>query len=150
MFFRRKKPQTFNFDERLQLLKEAGFAVEPQGSAARVSKLGCAATIEPEGIESPKVGKAGVVVGNEIGYLVHAGYQSFFRTPSGRVVPALAEHLQALHKFQEDLREALGITSLYNTSLGTVYNQHVYDRVKDRDAARPPKPWEVHVRKDRN
>lgn len=149
MFFRRKKPQTYSFDQRLQLLRDAGFQVDSQGGAARVSKLGCAATIEPDGLDSPKVGKAGVVVGDEIGYLVHGGYQSFFQTPNGRIVPALAEHLQALHRFNEDLCEALGITSLYNTSLGTVYNQHMYDRVKDRDAAPPPKPWEAHVRKDR-
>ena len=149
MFFRRKKPQTYNFDERLQRLRDAGFQVDSSGGSARVSKLGCAATIEADGIESPTVGKAGVVVGDEIGYLVHGGYQSFFQTPKGRVVPALAEHLEALHKFQEDLREALGLTSLYNTSLGTVYDQHWYDRVKDRDVARPRKPWEVYLRKAR-
>ena len=149
MFFRRKKARTYNFEERLQLLRDAGFAVESRGGGARVSKLGCAAMIEPDGTESPKVGKAGVVVGDEIGFLVHGGYQSFFQTPSGRVVPALAEHLKALHDFQEDLREALGITSHYNTSLGTVFDQHWYDRVKDRDVERPRKPWEVYLRKAR-
>jgi hypothetical protein len=147
MFFRREKPRAVTFDDRLDRLKQSGFSIERDGRRARVSKLGCAAILEGEGTELPRVGKAGVVVGNEIGYLVHGGYQSFFQTDSGRVVPALAEHLKALHDFQEDLREGLGLISLYNTSLGTTYNQHMYDRVVDRDVERPRKPWEVYLRK---
>jgi len=73
-------------------------------------------------------------VGDEIGLLVDGGYQKFFRTPKGRKVPALAEHLKALHAFQEDLKEALGLVSLYNEGLGTTFDQHMYDRVKGRDA----------------
>jgi hypothetical protein len=37
------------------------------------------------------------------------------------------------------------LTSLYNTSLGTISALHLYDRVEERDdTVHPPKPWEVH------
>ena len=149
MFFRREKPRLLTFEERLNGLKEFGFTVTRDGGKPRVSKLGCAAIIEDSGTDVPKVGKAGVVVGDEIGYLVHGGYQAFFETGTRRKVPALAEHLTALHRFQEDLREGLGMISLYNTSLGTTFNKHLYDRVEDRDVDRPDRPWEAHVRDDR-
>ena len=146
MFFRRKQPHQLTFEERLECLKGSGFSVSSEGGRVRVSKLGCAAIVEGSGTAVPVVGKAGVVVGNEIGYLVSAGYQSFFQTSSGRKVAALAEHLKALHKFDEDLRECLGLTSYYNTSLGTTFDKHIYDRVQDRDIDRPAKPWEARVR----
>jgi hypothetical protein len=149
MFFRREKPHTPTFEERLKQLRDLRFTVSQEGNRVKVSKLGCAATLEGSGAALPKVGKTGVIIGNEIGYLVHGGYQAFFRTESGRKVAALAEHLKALHNFQEDLREGLGLTSLYNMSLGTTFNKHVYDRVEDRDVDRPDRPWEAQVRDDR-
>lgn len=149
MFFRREKLKPLTFEDRLNRLKEFGFTVTREGNRARVSKLGCAATFDDSGTSVPTVGKAGVIVGNEIGYLVHGGYQAFFETATRRKVPALAEHLKALHDFQEDLKEALGITSLYNTSLGTTFDRHVYDRVEDRDMDRPDRPWEASVRDNR-
>ena len=88
------------------------------------------------------IGKAGVLVGPEIAHLVHGGYQMFLRTPSGREVPALADQLKALHAFDEDLCEGLGLTSLYNVSLGTTCDDHLYDRVKDRDRTHALRPWE--------
>ena len=91
---------------------------------------------------SPAVGKAGVLIGNEIAQLVHGGYQMFLRTPSGKELPAQAPHLTALHAFDEDLREGLGLTSLYNLALGTTCDDHLYDRLEDRDAAPHRKPWE--------
>jgi hypothetical protein len=50
-----------------------------------------------------------------------------------------------MHSFSEELKEALGLTSLYNESLGTVSESYHYDRVKDRDLpekSRPKRPWE--------
>jgi hypothetical protein len=136
MFFRNEKARKLTFDDRLAGLREFGFTVDGQGSKARVSKFGCAATIQDSGSEHPLVGKAGVVVGDEIGLLVDEGFQKFFHTPKGRRLPALAEQLEALHEFQEDLREGLGLVSLYNQGLGTTFDQHMYDRVKGRDAGR--------------
>ncbi len=89
------------------------------------------------------LGKPGVLVGNEIAELVNGGYQMFLRTPSGRELPALAPQLQALHAFDEDLREGLRARPRrYNVSLGTTSDAHMYDRVKDRDQPVHPRPWE--------
>jgi hypothetical protein len=141
MFFRREKPHVTTFEERIASLKQAGFEVRPAGPGALVTRGGCAAVIEPKG-DSVSIGKAGVLVGNEIAMLVNAGYQMFLRTPGGLEIPAQASHLKALHAFEEDLREALGLTSLYNLSLGTTSDDHLYDRVEDRDAPKHPHPWE--------
>jgi len=90
--------------------------------------------------------KAGVLMGDEIASLVDGGFQKFLQTGSGARQPALAPHLKAIHEFQEDLRAALGLVSLYNESLGSVSNLYLYDRVEARDSDRPKKPWELHVR----
>ena len=61
-------------------------------------------------------------------------------------VPATADHLKALHQFAEEMKEALGLPSLYNESLGTVSESYQYDRIKDRDepaVERPKRPWET-------
>jgi hypothetical protein len=89
-----------------------------------------------------RAGRAGIRMGDEIGALVDGGFQKFFRTPSGKSKPALAEELKALHDFEEDLKEALGQESLYNESLGTVSTFYLYDRVKDRDLGGPKRAWE--------
>lgn len=104
---------------------------------------GCAAVLE----DAPKLGprvaeRAGVWDGKAIATLVDGGFQKFLQTSEGRRRPALAEDLRAIHAFQEDLREGLGLTSLYNESLGTVSNSYLYDRVKDRDRGVPKRPWE--------
>lgn len=141
MFFRREKPHVTTFEERVASLKQAGFETRPASQGVVATRGGCAALVEPKG-DSVEIGKAGVLVGGEIAMLVHGGYQMFLRTPGGRELPALASHLKALHAFDEDLREALGLTSLYNLSLGTVCDDHLYDRVEDRDAPQHPHPWE--------
>jgi hypothetical protein len=81
-------------------------------------------------------------MGDEIGVLVDGGYQKFFRAPSGKKAPALADDLKALHNFEEDVKESLGMKSLYNESLGTVSTLYQYDRVKDRDRGVPKRVWE--------
>ena len=86
--------------------------------------------------------RAGVVMGDEIGVLVDGGYLKFFRAPGGKKRPALADDLKALHAFEEDVKELLGLKSLYNEALGTVSTLYQYDRVKDRDRGVPKRPWE--------
>jgi hypothetical protein len=137
MFFRREKPQASTFDDRLTRLRESGFAVQGGSAGTTVSKHGCAAVLQDRGADTPSIGKAGMLLGNEIGYLVNGGYQQFFQTSSGKRVAALAPQLRALHDFQEDLKEGLGLESLYNTSLGTISDQHMYDRVENRDRGVP-------------
>ena len=142
MFFRREKPRQITFSERMDRLRSAGFTVASEGSKARVSRGRCGAVIEDRDPDHPFVNKAGIVVGDEIGYAVHGGFQTFIRTPGGKIEPALARDLQALHQFEEDLKEALGLTSLYNESLGSTFDQHMYDRVANRDRGGPQRPWE--------
>ena len=143
MFFKNQKPHQWTFDERLGNLKQFRFEVKNQGSGALVTRDGCGAMVESPAEGKVKVGKAGVMVGGEIANLVSRGYQMFLRTPSGKEIPALADQLKKLHAFEEDLREGLGLTSLYNLSLGTTSDDHLYDRVEERDAPRHPRPWEV-------
>jgi len=143
MFFRNQKPHEWTFEERLASLRPFAFEVQRLPAGALVIRDGCGAMVQDTGGGQVKVGKAGVVVGGEIASLVSRGYQMFLRTPSGKELPALADQLKRLHAFDEDLREGLGLTSLYNLSLGTTTDDHLYDRVEDRDAPRHPRPWEI-------
>ena len=143
MFFRRKRPKNPTFAERLDNLRKADFTIAPQADGwTRVSRGGCAIDLKEESGVVRRRERAGIVMGAEIGALVDGGYQKFFRTPSGKRKPALAEELKALHDFEEDLREGLGEQSLYNESLGTVSTFYLYDRVKDRDHGVPKRVWE--------
>ena len=143
MFFRRETPLELTFQERLENLKSFGFTVNfLNAGPARASRDSISAIIEDRPGQRPKVNRAGLLVGDEIALLVNGGYQMFWRTPSGRKVPALAAQLKSLHNFEEDLKEGLGLTSLYNESLGTTSDLHLYDRVEHRDAGDVDKPWE--------
>jgi hypothetical protein len=144
MFFRREKPHELTFTERIDGLRKLGFSTSPAGSGkAQIIRDGIGAIIEDRGAgEHPRVNKAGLVLGDEIGLLVNRGFQMFWKSPTGRTAPALATQLKALHAFEEDLKEGLGLTSLYNESLGTTSDLHLYDRVQHRDQGDADKPWE--------
>ena len=142
MFFRREKTHVLSFDEHIQLLTHAGFTAKRENGGIRITKGHCGAILKDTGAAHPEIGKAGIVIGDEIGNLVDGGYQKFFQTPSGRKEPAQASHLKELHDFEEDLKESLGLTSLYNQSLGTTSDLHLYDRVQDRDRGGPKRPWD--------
>lgn len=143
MFFRNQKPHEWTLEERLSALKAFHFEVKPQAGGALVSRGICGALLEGMGGGKVKIVKTGILVNGEIATLVNHGYQMFLTTPSGKELPALADHLKALHAFDEDLREGLGITSLYNLSLGTTTDDHLYDRLEERDEPRAPRPWET-------
>ena len=143
MFFRREKVKEPSFLDRLEKLKAFRFATEHLSTTqARVIRNGVAAVVEDVPGYGPHVNKAGLLMGNEIGILVNGGYQMFWRSPAGPRIPATATQLKELHAFQEDLKEGLGLTSLYNESLGTISGQHLYDRVEHRDEGPVHKPWE--------
>jgi hypothetical protein len=143
MFFRREKPHQWTFEERLANLKQFGFETGRDGAGLTIAKRdGCAAVLVDSGEGKVALGKPGLQWGGEIAVLVHGGYEMFLRTRSGRELPANADHLKNLHAFTEDLREGLGLTSLYNLSLGTVCEDHLYDRVAERDVPHQPRPWE--------
>ncbi len=143
MFFRREKVQVLTFQNRVDALKQLGFtAVSESSGRVRVSDKAGYAAILADGGALPKIERTGILLGGEIAVLVNGGYQMFFRTDSGKKLPAEAEQLKALHAFDEDIREGLGLTSLYNEGLGTTTERHMYDRIKDRDAGVPERVWE--------
>jgi hypothetical protein len=143
MFFRRNTPPQPTFEDRIANLKQFGFqSIRQSSQNARVTRGCIGAIVDNLGEGKVKIGKAGVIVGDEIAELVNRGYQMFIRTPSGEELPALASHLKDLHAFDEDLREGLGLTSLYNLSLGTTTDEHLYDRVVDRDKGAALRPWQ--------
>jgi hypothetical protein len=107
----------------------------------KITKHGVGAIIGDEGKNQPTIEKAGVLAGGEIATLLSGGYQMFLETPGGRRLAATATQLRALHEFEEDVKEALGLESLYNTSLGTTSRKHMYDRVEGRDQG-IEHPWQ--------
>jgi hypothetical protein len=146
MFFLRKKQHISTFNERLDACRRMKFEIgQGPNGATRITRGNLAADVRPAG-DSAEILNVGVLVGSEIGELTDLGYQKIWMTPSGKRLPAGAAHLRALHDFLEDLREALGVTSLYNEGLGSVNEHHLYDRVVDRDDRREKKPWEVALR----
>lgn len=142
MFFKREKTRVLTFSEQMDMLRGKGYAVDSRSNGTLIRKGGFAAVAREGADGKPEFVDTGLALGDEVGVLTSLGYQMIFMSAGGRKTPALAEHLKGLHNFVEDLREELGLTSLYNQSLGTTNEKHLYDRVEDRDRARAPKPWE--------
>src|ERR1700728_2621748 len=141
MFFR-QKPKVPTFAERVELLKNAGFTTEAlPDDRVKITKNGVGAVVGDEGKNQPRMERAGILVGSEIATLLNGGFQMFLESPSGKRLPATADQLKALHEFEEDVKAALGMVDLYNTSLGTTSPRHMYDRVFKRDSGRQPMPW---------
>jgi hypothetical protein len=150
----RTKVVVRSFEEVLQILRNNGFDVrELPGVAGHVvvAKYGAAAmlarnpqydaktsaktatTLENEQHPVQWIVQPGWVLRGKIAKLVDHGNQKLFETPDTRIA-ATADALKAIHRFSEELREAIGEPSLYNQSLGTVSNSYMYDRVKGREA----------------
>jgi hypothetical protein len=143
MFFKRPKPRVLTFAEHLDNLRAAGFQVQtgPQGMTL-VTRNRLGALLREGSDRRPQIVDTGIVLGNELAVLTDIGFQKIFLAPSGKRTAALAEHLHALHDFREDLVELLGLESLYNESLGTVNEKHLYDRVAGRDTGAAQRPWQ--------
>src|SRR6202161_3625823 len=137
------------YEEALTWLREHGFDVlEAPGTSGRVflRKYNVSAAIQKTAEDGVKIfAYPGYLIGSEISKLVNGGYQQFLKN-SKTEIPATAEHLKALQSFSEELKEGLGLPSLYNESLGTVSESYHSDRIKDRDKAvvdPAQRPWEV-------
>lgn len=143
------KVEQRGYEDVVNWLRDHGFdLIEAPGTQGRVflKKYNVSAAIQKNDDGSVKIfAYPGYLVGTEIAKLVNRGYQQFLKTTKTEIA-ATADHLQALHQFTDDFKEALGLPSLYNESLGTVSEAYHYDRVQDRDKPqpeRPKRPWEV-------
>ncbi len=143
------KAEHRGYEDALSWLRDHGFdLIEAPGTPGRVflKKYNCSAAIQKNGDDSVKIfAYPGYLIGSEISKLVNRGYQQFLKTAKTEV-PATADHLTALQQFTEELKEGLGLPSLYNESLGTVSESYQYDRIENRDkppAERPKRPWET-------
>ena len=145
-----KKIKEASFDEVLSRLGNEHFDVAPAhqgagpgaGRTFRVEKYGCAAEIGENTADTPDrngggkasvrlLSKPGWLLGGEIARILDRGYQKFLAT-SKLQVPATADHLREIHRFSEELKEAIGQLVLYNEAMGTTSDRYVYDRVKGR------------------
>src|SRR3984893_14315265 len=135
----------WNVDDRfearlLEALPGAGFIVSSTGGVARVEKYGCGAEFRRTADDhylmtiSPTI-----LLNGQFVRLWDAGYQKFLLTDDGRKFPAHAEQLVNMRKFNEELRNALGVPTYYNEALGSTSLVSVYDRVKGRTGDIPDK-----------
>lgn len=143
------KVEQRTYEDAVAWLRDHGFdLIEAPGTQGRVflKKYNVSAAIQKDGEDGVKIfAYPGYLVGSEISKLINRGYQQFLKSAKNEI-PATADHLKALHQFAEELKEGLGLPSLYNESLGTVSESYQYDRIVDRDKAtvdRPKRPWEV-------
>ncbi len=137
-----------SYEDVVGWLKEHGHELlEPPGTSNRVfvKKYNCSAALERTADGGARIfAYPGCLIGGEISKLINRGYQQVLKT-SKTEVAATAEHLKSLHQFTEELKEALGVPSLYNESLGTVASSYEYDRIMNRDkppSERPVRAWE--------
>lgn len=142
------KAEQRTYDEAVSWFRDHGFdLIEAPGTQGRVflKKYNCSAAIQKNNSDGVKIfAYPGYMIGSEISKLVNKGYQQFLKTAKTEV-PATADHLKALQQFSEELKEGLGLPSLYNESLGTVSESYQYDRIENRDKPatdRPKRPWE--------
>jgi len=142
------KVEQRTYEDAIAWLRDHGFdLIEAPGTQGRVflKKYNCSAAIQKEGEDGVKIfAYPGYLIGGEISKLINRGYQQVLKT-SKTEIAATADHLRALQQFTEELKEALGLPSLYNESLGTVSEAYHYDRIVDRDkptGERTKRPWE--------
>ena len=123
------KVEQKSYEDVLSWLRDHGFdLIEAPGMQGRVflRKYNVSAAIQKNGDDGVKIfAYPGYLIGSEISKLINRGYQQFLKTAKTEV-PATADHLKALQQFTEELKEGLGLPTLYNESLGTVSESYHY------------------------
>lgn len=134
-----------------QTLAQYGFAVGSTGGVARVEKYGCASEFRrmQDGRYVMTI-LPSVLINGQFTRLWDAGYQKFLLFDDGRRMPALASQLMNLRKFNEELRDAIGVPTYYNEALGSTARVTAYDRVKGRKGDDPTTDIPDRVLKPRN
>ena len=110
-----------------------------------MEKYGCGAEFRqsPDGRYHLTVPPS-IMLNGQFTRLWDAGYQKFLLGDDGLKLPALAQHLENLRKFNEELRTALGVPTYYNEALGSVSTVSVYDRLKGRPGDVPDETVGAH------
>lgn len=149
-----RKSKSLSFEQMLDTLRAHSFDVAAWKGVAEgqmVSKGGVAAVLVPgktdERRESGGARLAvtpGVLIRGEIARLLDRGYQKFIKTAQYEL-PATAEQLRAIHRFEEELNAVTGGLGLYNEALGTTSDVYQYDRLRGREqpGPAPARPWEL-------
>ncbi len=140
----------WNVDERfdkkaIDSLAALGFSVGSTRGVVRVEKYGSAAEFRqnPDGRLQMTI-LPSIMLNGHFTKLWDAGYQKFLLTDEGVKLPASAQHLVDLRKFNEELRTAIGVPTFYNEAIGSVSALSVYDRVKGRVGDIPDKTVGAH------
>jgi len=117
----------------VESLSTKGFNVRSSGGVARIEKYDCGAELrkEPSGDFQMTIIPS-IMAQGQFTHLWDAGYQKFLLTHDGRKLPVRVGQLQDLRRFNEELRNALGIPTYYNEALGSTCQYSVYDRLKGR------------------
>jgi hypothetical protein len=117
----------------IEALPAAGFTVSSTGGVTRVQKYGCGAEFRRTSDDHYQMTILPTILLNgQFTRLWDAGYQKFLLTDDGRKIPANADELVRMRRFNEELRTALGIPTYYNEALGSIAQVSVYDRVAGR------------------
>lgn len=143
------KTKQLTFDEIVSNLRGSQFDVRDVPKVAgqyRIEKYGCGAIVVrgSEGKGLSFVAGPGFILGGDIAHLLDRGFQKMLKTNKLEIA-ATADHLKAIHRFSEELKEIAGKPSLYNESIGTTSDDYFYDRLKGRDTKpilRSPAPWD--------
>jgi hypothetical protein len=140
----------WNVDERFEKkqmdsLAALGFSVGSTRGVVRVEKYGCGAEFRQNPDQRFQMTiLPTIMLKGQFSRLWDAGYQKFLLSDEGVKVPALAEQLVNLRRFNEELRTALGVPTFYNEAIGSVSALSVYDRVKGREGDVPDKTVGAH------
>jgi len=117
----------------LETLPSKGFQVGSTRGVVRVEKYSSGAEFRQMADRRFQMTiMPSVLIEGQFTRLWDAGYQKFLITDEGRKLPALAEQLEHLRKFNEELRSALGVPTYYNEALGSTCQVTEYDRVQGR------------------
>ena len=117
----------------VESLSSKGFTVRSSGGVARIEKYNCGAELrkEPNGDFQMTIIPS-IMMQGQFTHLWDAGYQKFLLTHDGRKFPVRVNQLGDLRRFNEELRDALGVPTYYNEALGSTCHYSVYDRLKGR------------------
>lgn len=133
-----KKKKNPNFAALLENLRAHGYTTTPYAElegGILVAREGLGAVLVADD-EAPArlVREPGLVYRDELARLVDHGYQKFMKS-SQFELPATAEQLHRIRQFGEQLRQWVGVETLFNESLGSTSNRYQYDRVRGRATA---------------